>query len=151
MAKTINELRLLLSAIEPDETMYKPIDPTDVANLKSLIGDEETWIAARAVQALARLNDASAHQAVEAAASDRRPELRIAAARASEHCPVGTADNILGSLLNDVDTGVRKFAVRSSSPRNGVAVKKRLQEIADSDDNLTLRRLAADKRDPSKP
>lgn len=151
MPKSMNELRLLLSAIEPDETMYATIDASDITNLKALVGDDESWIAARAVQALARVNDASARQAVEAAASDRRPELRIAAARASEHCPVGTADNILDALLKDVDTGVRKFAVRSASPRNGAAIKKRLQEIADSDDSLTLRRLAADKRDPAKP
>jgi hypothetical protein len=145
MPKSIEEIRSMLSVIEPDDSMYQQFDLSDISNLRALLGDDESWLVARAVHALARLDSAEARQAVSDASFDRRPEIRIAAARASEFCPADVADQILGSLLADVDTGVRKFAIRSSSSRNGEAIKRPLREIANADDNLTLRHLAAEK------
>jgi len=145
MPKSIEELRLILSEIEPDNSMYQQIDISDISNLRSLLSEDESWLAARAVHALARLDSTTARQAVVNASLDRRPEIRIAAAVASEFCPVAMADEILGSLLADVDTGVRKFAIQTTSSHNGELVKRRLNEIANTDDNVMLRNLAIEK------
>jgi len=40
-------------------------------------------------------------------------------------------DRVLDVLLDDSDAGVRKFAIRSVSERNGPKVKEKLRSIAD--------------------
>ena len=145
MPKSPSELRDQLSTIERDEVTYEGIGPDDVASLASLMEDDEGWLAARAVHALSRIDDARAHQAILAAASMPRLEVRVAAATAAESLPADVSDGVLLGLLGDPDPAVRKFAVRSVSPRNGAAVLGRLQELADAEPNTRIKDMAEEK------
>jgi HEAT repeat protein len=145
MPKSPSELRDQLSTIERDEATYEGIGPDDVASLTSLVEDDEGWLAARAVHALSRIDDPRARQAILAAASMPRLEVRVAAATATERMPADVSDGILLGLLGDPDPAVRKFAVRSVSPRNGAAVRGRVQELADAEPNPRIKDMAEEK------
>jgi HEAT repeat protein len=145
MSKSPSELRNQLSTIERDDATYEGLGRDDVASLTSLLEDDEGWLAARAVHALSRIDDPRAHQAILAAASMPRLEVRVAAATAAERLPAELSDGVLLGLLGDPDPAVRKFAVRSVSPRNGAAVRSRVQELADSEPKPRIKDMAEEK------
>jgi hypothetical protein len=145
MPKTPSELRRQLSDIEPTERTYAGLDASDVPALRALLDDEEAWLAARAVHALARIEADEARRAVRAAAQSPRPEVRVAVASSADRLPTPVADDVLAVLLEDGQAGVRKFAVRSVTPRNSDALKDRVAQIAASDAVAGLRRIALDK------
>jgi HEAT repeat protein len=136
------QLREQLSAIEPDESTYADISAAEVDLLRQLLDDEEPWLAARAVHALSRIDDESAHSALLAASQSSRPELRTAVAASAHALPPSLSDDILSRLLRDSEVGVRKFAIHSTSERNSDVVRARLIEVAGSDVNTTVRQIA---------
>jgi len=113
MAKTLEQLRAQLSAIEPDDSTYEGIGPEDVPLLEQLLQDEKPWLAARAAVALSRIADPEAAQVLARAVADPRPEVRVTIAASVPNLKLEDAKDILPALLNDPDLGVRKFAVRS--------------------------------------
>jgi HEAT repeat protein len=145
MPKSPSELRDQLSTIERDEATYEGLGPDDVAPLTALMEDDEGWLAARAVHALSRIDDPRAHQAILAAASMPRLEVRVAAATEAGSLPAELSDGVLLGLLGDPEPAVRKFAVRSVSPRNGAAVRSRVQELADAEPNSRIKDMAEEK------
>jgi HEAT repeat protein len=145
MPKSPSELRDQLSTIESDDATYEGLGRDDVASLTSLLEDDEGWLAARAVHALSRIDDPLAHEAILAAASMPRLEVRVAAATEAGRLPAELSDGVLLGLLGDPEPAVRKFAVRSVSPRNGVAVRSRVQELADAEPNPRIKDMAEEK------
>jgi HEAT repeat protein len=144
MALSRDKLRRQLSAIEPTERMYEGLDTDDVPALRDLLLDEEGWLAARAVYALARVESRDANAALNDAARSERPEVRVAVAANADRMRVELSDKLLISLLDDGDPGVRKFAIRAVSDRNGNDVRARVNEIALQDSDATLRTIAAE-------
>ena len=145
MPKSPSELRNQLSTIENDDATYEGLGRDDVASLTPLLEDDEGWLAARAVHALSRIDDPRAHQAILAAASMPRLEVRVAAATAAGRLPADLSDHVLLGLLGDPDPAVRKFAVRSVSPRNGAAVHGRVQDLADAEPSPRIKAMAEEK------
>jgi HEAT repeat protein len=141
----MSQLRTQLSDIEPDDRTYEGIDASDVDLLRQLLDDEEPWLAARAVYALSRIDAESAHRALLAASKSPRPEVRVAVAASAGTLPPRVSDQVLSRLLGDVDLGVRKFAVKSTSERNSDAVKKRLGTVATTEANTAVRQIADEK------
>jgi hypothetical protein len=145
MAMTSEELRTQLSDIEPTEQTYDGIGPAEVGLLRELVGDEEPWLAARAVHALGRVDSDDARQALIEATQDARPEVRVAVAATARSVPPDVSDALLSRLLDDPDVGVRKFAVTSSSERNGLEVRARIKELRQVEPNERVRALASEK------
>jgi len=56
-------------------------------------------------------------------------EVRVAAASAAGTLPPELSDEVLSTLLEDGNIGVRKIAVKSVSGRNGEAVKLRVRDM----------------------
>ena len=144
MALSTQEVIHRLSSIEPSEVTE--FNQDDAGVLEGLIAADDSFIAARAVHALAAVG--AAGRAVRAAAQDPRPELRIAAARLARRLPDEDSSEILASLLNDLDAGVRKFAVLHSAGLHTDQIANGLDRLAGSDPNLRIRSLAADSARP---
>jgi HEAT repeat protein len=145
MPKSVAELRAQLSDIEASERMYEGIDSSDVDALTRMVQEEEDWLAARAVHALSRIESGEARQAVAAAAEDPRMEVRVAAAASAAVLPAEASDTVLSKLLDDPQSAVRKFAVKSTSPRNSSEIRERVSEMASSEKSAGLRRVAEEK------
>lgn len=130
---SLEELRQQLSAIEPDENMFRGIGKNDVPLLQQLLNDDEPWMAARAVYALSRISDDRATRILSQTVQDKRIEVRIALATVAAVLPAATATRILTRLLNDQNPGVRQFAIRSIPAKPTATAWESLQEIADYD------------------
>jgi HEAT repeat protein len=142
-------LRTQLSTIELDDATYAGLGPQDVDTLIEFLRDEEGWLAARAVHALSRIDDPRARAAILDASAMPRPEVRVAAAVAAQDLPTATSDELLRTLLDDPDVPVRKFAVRSVSPRNAPAVQARVRDLARDDTDQRIRAVAQSKASPT--
>jgi HEAT repeat protein len=145
MPKSMSQLRRQLSDIEPDERTYEGIGPSDVDLLTEMLDDDEGWLAARAVHALSRIDADNARQAIVAAAERPRTEVRVAAAASAASLPPQASDEVLSRLLGDSQIGVRKLAIKSTSDRNSEAIRRRIREMAATDANTGLRRMADEK------
>lgn len=145
MPMTLSELRSRLSDIEPTERTYDGIGPAEVPLLRQLLDDEEGWLAARSVYALSRIDTGEAHATVVEAARSPRPEVRVAAAVNAPGLPPDLSDRVLDVLLDDGNVGVRKFAIKAVSDRNGPKLRGKLESIVTSDADDVLRRLAQER------
>jgi HEAT repeat protein len=146
MSKSRQELLQQLSDIEPTERTFDGIGPEDVDLLRDLLGEDEGWLAARAVHALSRIDSDEARKSVEAAAQNAKLEVRVAAASASDRLPPAMSDRILDVLLRDAEPSVRKVAIKSVADSNSVTIKERVAEMADNDHDARLREIADEKR-----
>lgn len=135
MPKSMSELRQQLSAIEPDERTYEGIGPPEVDLLRTLVDDEEA----------SRIDADNARDAIVSATGSPRMEVRVAAAASAGALPPRASDEVLSRLLGDSQIGVRKFAIKSISDRNGEAIKRRIRQIATTDANTGLRQIAEEK------
>lgn len=142
MTMSKSDLRRQLSDIEPDEGTYEGIGPEEVGLLRELLDHEEAWLAARAVHALSRIDAGDARDAVRAATASPRMEVRVAVASAAETLHPELSDEVLSTLLEDANIGVRKIAVKSVSGRNGEAVKLRIRDMVTEERDPRLREIA---------
>ncbi len=142
MAMTRDQLRRQLTAIEPTEETYAGLGAEDVDVLLELIRDDEDWIAARAVHALARIRSDRANELIVGVTADPRREVRAAAAAAAKLMAPAASDQVLQRLIDDDDAAVRKFAVQSVTSRSGDGVLARLDEVARNDADRRVRDLA---------
>ena len=142
---TLEQLRIQLSDIEPDEGMYYGIGPSEIPLLEQLLQDREVWMAARAVFALSRVPDSKAVAILSRAAADPRKEVRVAVAASASNLKPSDANNILLRLLTDADVGVRKFAVKAVSAAHSAAVHAKLRDLETRDPAPSIRDAAKSK------
>ncbi len=143
--KTYEEVRTILSDIEPSDDMYSSLDTDDIPHLRQLLQENEPWLASRAVFALSRLPTRDADALLLQAARDQRSEVRVAAAVCSAQLPADVSDQVLDSLIDDQDLGVRKFAVQSITAASSDAIKQKLRRISSADDNEFIKSIAAER------
>ena len=145
MPITLEQLKNQLSAIEPDDSTYLGIGPSEIPFLEHLLQDEEAWMASRSVFALSRVSDDQVLPILSQAVADPRPEIRIALAASVSNLKPEDANNILLQLLSDSDLGVRKFAIKSVSGSHDIAVHEKLKDIQIQDPALPIREIAKDR------
>lgn len=142
---TMDELRMRLSAIESDESTYSGITASEIPLLEELLTDKEAWMASRAVFALSRVPDPKAVTILSRVVADPRPEVRVAVAASLSKLRPQDANNILLTLLDDTELGVRKVAVKTVSGINNAAVHAKLRDIQARDPAPPIRDFAKTK------
>ena len=145
MPMTLEQLRYQLSAIEPNDSTYTGIGPSEIPLLDQLLQDEEAWRASQAVFALSRVPDAKAVTILSQAAADPREEVRVAVAASTSNLNPNDANSILLKLLNDTELGVRKFAIKAVSSAHNAAVHTKVQELETQDPIPAIRDIAKSK------
>lgn len=145
MTRTMSELLRQLRMIEPNERMFDGIGRAEVGLLRRILDEEEPWLAARAVYALSRIDSDDARQGIRAAKGDSRIEVRSAAAAIANSVPPELSDELLASLLEDVDIGVRKIALRSVSQQNSGKVRQRIEVMVARERNPRLKEMAVER------
>ena len=145
MSKTLEQLRDQLSAIEPDDSIYDGIGPSEIPQLEQLLQHNEAWMAARAVFALSRLSDNRVVTLLSRAAVDPRTEIRVAAAASVTNVKPNDANDLLLKLLTDADAGVRKFSIQSVSGAHNNAVHVKLRDLENQDPAPWIREIAKSK------
>jgi HEAT repeat protein len=145
MAMTLQQLKMQLGDIEPDESTYLNIGPAEIPLLDHLLEDDEAWIASRAVFALSRMTEPSVTPLLSRAAADPRAEVRIAVAAAAANLKPEYANRLLLQLLADAELGVRKFAIQSVAGSHDPALTDKLKYMEAGDPEPAIREIARDK------
>lgn len=78
-----------------------------------------------------------------AAATSPHAAVRVSAASALRNLDEHDADALAEQLISDVDVGVRKLTVRAAAGFDSARMTQRLQNVATTDSDETLRNIAA--------
>lgn len=134
-------------AIDLDEIDYRALKnrlgPDAAPLLRQLVAEDEPRIASKAAY-LAAMYQEEGVAAVELAAISRHEIVRSAAAAALPLLPIDSAEPLAETLLTDPDATVRARAIKSTTRVGSPRARELLEQIAENDDEATLRDLARD-------
>jgi HEAT repeat protein len=133
MTLSLQELQDRLSAIEPSEEMYAGLGEDDFPALELMLQFEEPWLAARAVYAIGRIGGDRMAQALDSAAEDRRPEVRVAVAATAGRVPPDRTEVLLSQLMADSDPAVRRVALHAVPRQGDPRMREQVGKLAESD------------------
>jgi HEAT repeat protein len=140
---SLEEVRKSLKIIDPDPNIKMEFGSDALPHLRTLLHEEDTFLASQAVYALSLMKDPEAVALLDTAARDSRPEVRVAVAACSQNLSPKNASKILLELLDDPDVGVRKKAVRSAPKASDLAVRDKIEKMVNNDPSLAIRRNAS--------
>jgi HEAT repeats len=143
--KTYEQVRQILSAIEPDEEMYHQISAEDLQHLQRMLHDPEPWRAARAIHAASRMGSVGAQAMVSGAVADTRREVRAAVAMAAQWLAPEASNALLEKLLDDEDLSIKKLAIKSVSRTASPALLRTLKTLSESSGNEHIKSLASER------
>jgi HEAT repeat protein len=143
--KTYDEVKNILSAIEPTDGMYEKLSEEDIPNLQKLLKEPEPWLAARSVFALSKLKTERANELLYHLTDDPRVEIRVSLASAASELPSDISQKITGKLMEDREPGVRKFAYGSVSPHTSPDLFSRLKKALEKEELPHLQEIIREK------
>jgi hypothetical protein len=142
MAITLDHVRKLLTAEEPNYTRAARLGPEILPYLQTLVQDPNPMLASKATHLAGLIKDEGALNVLHEAAKRAEPVVRLAAAAAARNLEKASPHELLARLVNDVDEGVRKVALKSVGPEVVPHLKSALEEVANKDNVLHLRSLS---------
>lgn len=134
---TMDELLDILGAEEPDYAHEALSDPEIVPLLREIVEGSDLGLAAKAVGAASAIDDEEAHALVRDAAASGDPVIRSAVAAAAVNLPVDAAAEVVATLVQDEDAGVRYLAlgaVPESAPAELLAAIESISQDDAEDD-----------------
>lgn len=142
MAKTIEQLKTLLSFIEPEPSLNLEITIEDIPNLAKLSLSKDLIISMRAVEQLSKINDDDAFKAIQTALKQDIPVLKIAAALGAKYYSKSNFNKLIPKLLEDQDVGVRKVTLNSLPKVIDASVKLQVKKMIVNDKSEMIQKLA---------
>jgi hypothetical protein len=121
-------------ALDPDEPDYpkaaKQLGADALPHLEELVGSSDTSLAAKAAYLAGLIGGERSAPAVAKAARSGQATVRIAAAAAAAHLPAEHSDAVLLQLVDDVDRGVQKVALRSAPAKMSEMLRSRVRAVS---------------------
>jgi HEAT repeat protein len=142
MPITMEQVRAELDRDEPNYERLARLGPAALPHLEALAQSDDPLLASKATYASSLIPGRRAAQVLQAAATSPHDTVRVAAAAGARNLDSADAREVLERLLGDGDTGVRKFALRSTQAMRLAELKPRVEEVAASDAVESLRSLA---------
>jgi hypothetical protein len=145
MPVTIDQV---LSQLNPDEPNYQQaaqLGPDAVPHLMRLVQAGDPGLASKATYLAGFIKANQSILVVDLAARSAEPLVRVAAAASLSNFPTIPVSSAT-ILINDPDPGVRRLTLESLQIRRPTGFKARVQEMATTDPDGTVRRLASEIR-----
>jgi HEAT repeat protein len=119
MSLTFEEVLRLAQLIDPDpqDRGLELLDSSAIPHLEALIVEGDVHVATRAASLATLIEDAAAVRILIGAADSPHEEVRLAAAAGAWQLARVGVDELLARLLRDPDSGVQRFALRSTARR----------------------------------
>jgi HEAT repeat protein len=143
MAITLEQVRALLDAEEPNYAALARLGPEILPHLRTLIAGGDEYFATKAASLVSRINDDRATAVLRDAANHASPRVRLAVAGGIKNFARPAAAGVLMALLNDSDTGVRKLALKASATKSNAALLAKIGDISKRDPTPAMRMLAS--------
>jgi HEAT repeat protein len=112
--------------------------------LKAIVVEDVPRLASKAAYLAGLLAGETSHEIVALAARSRHDVVRVSAASVVASLSTHHAVDIVTTLLQDADPGIRLMAVKSAGKIDDVALSARLREMVTQDADSHVRALAAD-------
>jgi HEAT repeat protein len=142
VAITLEQVRAILAADEPDYAAAARIGPQIIPHLKRLIASGDKAYASKAAWLASHIDDDTAVEALREAANSSSSLVRLAVAGGARRMTRPAASAVLMGLLSDPDVGVRKLAIKSCATRNNSALLAKIGELSRNDPAPAVRTLA---------
>lgn len=136
MSMTYDEVVQHLNLDEPRPGAGRHLDAHTVPHLERIIREGHPQLSVKAALALSVAGAAGHRELVRELAEDRRPIMRVAAARAAATLDDRPRERVLLRLLDDEDAGVQKEAIRASAVRPSEGLLQRLRRGDWRDESL---------------
>src|SRR5258705_1696350 len=104
--KSYDEVKSILSDIEPTDAMYAKLNEEDIPIIKELLQEPEQWLASRAVFALSKFHTQPTFDILSGLVNDQRVSIRVSLASCADKLPPEVSLNILNKLIDDSEMGV---------------------------------------------
>jgi HEAT repeat protein len=143
--KSYEEVKKILSDIEPTGAIYEQLTIEDIPNLEKILKEPEPWLAARAVFSLSRLNSDRGNEILYSLVKDPRVEIRVSLASAARQLPPDLYQKITGKLMRDKEVGVRKFAYLSVPPQASPDLINQLKRAFEREEQPDLQKILKEK------
>ena len=127
--KSYDEVKSILSDIEPTDAMYAKLNEEDIPIIKELLQEPEQWLASRAVFALSKFHTQPTFDILSGLVNDQRVSIRVSLASCADKLPPEVSLNILTRLIDDSETGVRKFAYQSIIPNTNQEFNEHVRSV----------------------
>lgn len=144
MKVTLEQLKLLLGADEPDYNRLARLGPAALPHLGRLIADRDNYIAANAASLAGMIDSEQALAVLERASRSASSQVRTASAAALARVKSPSAIGLIAKLMRDPDKSVRKFAIKSAAGKQNAALMAELNELREREPLEELRELASD-------
>jgi HEAT repeat protein len=146
MPVTMEQVREKLEPIEPDYTEAATLGPDAMPFLEQLANDADLLFAPRAVHLASLIGGDNAVRLLLNAVRSPVVIMRVQAAAAARNLPKEDAENILLKALDDSDSGVRNFALKSIRAMGAmpVAIQKKIKTLSTSDPEQFIRESSSD-------
>ena len=143
--KSYDEVKFILSDIEPTEEMHQKLTEEDIPQLKKILKEQEPWLASRAVFAISKFNTEQANKILYRLVKDPRQEIRVSLAACADALPSEVSEKIISKLVKDKEPGVRKFAYQAVLPSASPLFIKRLKRVYNIEDVPYLQEVLRNK------
>jgi HEAT repeat protein len=144
MATTLEQVRALLDAEEPNYASLARLGPEILPHLRTLIAGGDEYYAIKAASLASHIDHDHAVDVLRDAATHASPRVRLAVAGGMSNMKRPAAAGVLMALLDDRDAGVRKHAVKASGVRSNPALLAKIGDISRSDPASGVRTLASE-------
>jgi hypothetical protein len=142
MAVTQEQVKQLLTAEEVDYPAAALMLGADaLPHLRELIASDDPMLASKAAYLAGTIDAGDSADIVATAAASDQVVVRIAAANALENV-TGADASVFEGLLDDLDAGVRRAAVKAVGVAGRADLRINLERLADEDTAPMIRDLA---------
>ena len=145
---TLDQVRRLLDPEEPDYIAAARFGRQLLPHLQLLIRSGNPNYASKATYLVSLVGGEPAVEILRDAASNPSPLVRVAAAGGLRNIPTPAAANVLMRLLDDLDNGVRKMAIKSSAVRPNAALIAKINDLIKRDPSPAIRTVASQDAGP---
>jgi HEAT repeat protein len=138
-------MQQVLTEIDKDEPNYAAaaaLGPEALPSLQMIIDADDPLRAAKAAYAASLIGGPASVAVLKTAAAHRDPQVRIAAAHGLKNSADAAPSEVLGQLLEDHDSGVRKSALSTVGALRRSDLNDRVAAIAKQDPEEHLRTAA---------
>jgi HEAT repeat protein len=147
MSVTMQDVRDMLDAFEPDYDAGRTLGPDAVPHLATLARSADALLAAKAVHLASMIGTDAGVAVLRTALGSRSPVVRLQVASGARHLAPTQAATLLPRLLDDAEANVRKFALRSTQKLFTAgtmpeAVRARVAALRETDPEPFVRALA---------
>ena len=144
MAITYEEVRRRLDVDEPDYIELQGMGAEALPHLTQMVVSADEMLAAKATFLAGIIPEGDSAAAVSEAVESPHDVVRVAAASTAANLPAEASTEILSALLDDVDVGVRKVAVKSAITQGSPELLAKVKQLAEQDAEPWIRALATE-------